>query len=833
MAYEQSPHASRSSPGDPNFQMGFPHNLQGQQSPVSMQSSWQPSGFSMGMGMASSSQPVFPGLSRIQSHNMSPPTSELQSAFYPHNTVTNMPISLPTSALNQPSQQLPSILKGAWNVVGQQTSQSVASGSRSFTCMGHDSQPGNRESLERTATCSKQPENMSRGTAVGLGNSADTSSPLNMFKSLYSMSLMESKTGPGSGPLLSGVSGAGDSHGKTNRIPLMEKRKSLVVKSNKRKSLDPRRVSQGLQQVASSENEKGKKPDVEVLEIPDATSSVSKASTKIYSPPKCVVKLHRLENQLELKGCTIAQSTSTLSSEVGDTACESGDRGSDPDQFGANDLMDYPELESDNDDIGSWGDNDADAAKTDNGKKKVGKKKGRGKGKGSSRKGRPKLGHQQKGKVKQRRIGKSLIFKIKNRSLSTVRKAADKDDTAPATPKLRRLKNPDHEVVLKDGVVRYRCKLCDKDYATSSLLRYHDATHSGVKVKCTECDSLFARMTTMKQHIKLVHQKHKPYICSQCGAGYSSRYNLNEHMVFHTGEKRHTCVTCGKSFAHRSTLKKHMMQHTGERPHRCEECNMGFIQVCTLREHMIKAHNAEKPFKCDQCDAGFSRKFMLDEHMYSHTGTRPFQCMVCSANFMSPLGLKTHMRIHIDKDRYKCTMCDAAFHRKAHLERHMMRHTGERPHICAYCGKRFTAKSILDRHTLTHTGERPYKCQVCGRDFAGKSELNKHSTIHSGERPFICQTCGKSFARKSHLSQHLISHLTEKNYACPICNSTFTHPRYLKAHIKTHDGLKPFKCSFCTATFASKVNLQKHMVHHVGPAMVREGSDLHIQIINQ
>ncbi|KFQ96237.1 Zinc finger and SCAN domain-containing protein 32, partial [Nipponia nippon] len=56
------------------------------------------------------------------------------------------------------------------------------------------------------------------------------------------------------------------------------------------------------------------------------------------------------------------------------------------------------------------------------------------------------------------------------------------------------------------------------------------------------------------------------HLCSECGKGFTRRFNLKLHKKLHTGERPHKCPECGLSFTNTSHLIVHQRIHTGERP---------------------------------------------------------------------------------------------------------------------------------------------------------------------------------------------------------------------------------------------------------------------------
>ncbi|ELW61807.1 Histone-lysine N-methyltransferase PRDM9 [Tupaia chinensis] len=200
--------------------------------------------------------------------------------------------------------------------------------------------------------------------------------------------------------------------------------------------------------------------------------------------------------------------------------------------------------------------------------------------------------------------------------------------------------------------------------------------------------------------------REKPYVCRECGRGFSQQSHLIIHQRTHTGEKPYVCRECGRGFSQQSHLIIHQRTHTGEKPYVCRECGRGFSRQSHLIIHQ-RTHTGEKPYVCRECGRGFSRQSHLIIHQRTHTGEKP----------------------------YVCRECGRGFSRQSHLIIHQRTHTGEKPYVCRECGRGFSRQSHLIIHQRTHTGEKPYVCRECGRGFSQQSNLITHQRTHTGEKP--------------------------------------------------------------------------------------------------
>merc|ERR1711997_1176262 len=57
------------------------------------------------------------------------------------------------------------------------------------------------------------------------------------------------------------------------------------------------------------------------------------------------------------------------------------------------------------------------------------------------------------------------------------------------------------------------------------------SVHEKIKpYKCTQCKYAATLKSTLASHIKTVHEKIKPFACNHCGYVTSKRGNLNQHV---------------------------------------------------------------------------------------------------------------------------------------------------------------------------------------------------------------------------------------------------------------------------------------------------------------
>ena len=117
--------------------------------------------------------------------------------------------------------------------------------------------------------------------------------------------------------------------------------------------------------------------------------------------------------------------------------------------------------------------------------------------------------------------------------------------------------------------------------------------------KCGTCQGAFKSKASLTQHIKMVHEKIRPYICEFCNKAYPTKVNLVRHQV-NGGCKEN------------KSLKDQTAKNF-----KCEVCEKSFFSNTELRNH-CKIHQ-EYPilYQCDNCVKSYSSKQYLSRHIRS------------------------------------------------------------------------------------------------------------------------------------------------------------------------------------------------------------------------
>ena len=331
------------------------------------------------------------------------------------------------------------------------------------------------------------------------------------------------------------------------------------------------------------------------------------------------------------------------------------------------------------------------------------------------------------------------ICKLVQKIRSTGQAACDLCRQVFNKPKLMRLHYHTH-------THPYECMKCQKRFLKSSGLTGHACKVIEGAFKCQACDRSFTSKRFLIRHKSFFHSK-QVYHCQFCGKGFNRRLKFQNHIckledgsygniVMKNGKRavveKLVCDTCGKTFSSRSNLNKHVISH------------------------------GEKQFNCKFCGKTFHYENYLHDHISGvHLNLYKYQCTDCGKMMKSKTGLVAHVKqFHRENaDVFTCEMCGKSFKQKGNLHTHMYSHKTERNFVCEFCQKSFKYPDQLSRHKLLHTMQNKLQCSFCEKKFVKDYELKRHEMVfHSG----LVYVCGLCFARCGH-KHTLIRHYKRKH----------------------------------------------------------------------
>ncbi|XP_037085773.1 zinc finger protein 239-like [Pollicipes pollicipes] len=235
---------------------------------------------------------------------------------------------------------------------------------------------------------------------------------------------------------------------------------------------------------------------------------------------------------------------------------------------------------------------------------------------------------------------------------------------------------------------------------------------------CDHCGRIFYSYKQLKWHAE-IHGK-RPHTCSTCGLRFLHQSWLTRHIRSqhnprfvgrNSGESR-PCPVCNKVYM-RTSLRAHVrMMHQDAKPYQCARCGRRFSAKCNLQSHVLSHLSyRDRPFKCDQCRKAYTTDRDLRVHKATHEGKR-YPCKVCGREFSRVSSMNVHLREHDGEKKHMCGVCGKRFARKAYLMAHVRIHTGERPHVCTVCDRSFASRSNYNAHVKNHGRREPVNAEL-------------------------------------------------------------------------------------------------------------------------
>ncbi|XP_035233545.1 uncharacterized protein LOC118205366 [Stegodyphus dumicola] len=328
-----------------------------------------------------------------------------------------------------------------------------------------------------------------------------------------------------------------------------------------------------------------------------------------------------------------------------------------------------------------------------------------------------------------------------------------------------RFRTKDHNIILKKGVVVFKCHICSSTYRQKfSLHRHFCRSHVNSKYLSP------ADIANCK--INVPDELHKQQVVrkdEKSGQAESRKMMKKDNaIVLETNESRvmkglykcHECI--GKFFDLESELKLHLSSHPDAQ---------------------------RKKFSCDKCSAVFLKKQVLSRHLASHLGKNSENvCKKCGLTFLTKAEYSKHTVMH--STGKKCKYCLKVFSTCANRRRHERIHEGLKSHSCIHCDMRFSQNKDLDRHLRKKHFDLCSVCNLCPKAFLTKSDLK----MHVAERhPDASGTKKSSDSAKNAGNVKIIQDALPppESRPCPICDKIFPNVyAMLKHKSKSHASKK-------------------------------------------
>ncbi|XP_063705296.1 gastrula zinc finger protein XlCGF26.1-like [Culicoides brevitarsis] len=273
-------------------------------------------------------------------------------------------------------------------------------------------------------------------------------------------------------------------------------------------------------------------------------------------------------------------------------------------------------------------------------------------------------------------------------------------------------------------------------------------------------------LTTYKYHMRVRHDQRDAAV-SCCNKKLSKRYQLVDHMAYHSEPDRLACEFCEKVYSDRKSLAAHIKRkHTSyeERKYQCDYCLKRFVGYEPMRQHVLthlseEAKEQLRTHLCNECGMTFMHKHILQNHIkYVHLKIG-LVCDLCGKHFKSKFDYQLHRRnAHGEEGpaREQCPICKNWYSNEKAVREHI-RYLHERTEKirCTICGEELSSKQSLRSHTKLKHQEKMHRCSYCDKALPTQIRLKEHEAMHTGVSLYTCKYCTKEFNMKSNMYKHL------------------------------------------------------------------------------
>ncbi|XP_058833926.1 zinc finger protein 665-like [Topomyia yanbarensis] len=418
----------------------------------------------------------------------------------------------------------------------------------------------------------------------------------------------------------------------------------------------------------------------------------------------------------------------------------------------------------------------------------------------------------------------------------------------------------------------YECDICDSQFLSPVSLRLHKTGHrygapeEKKTYSCRFCGRQFSHLQTLGDHEK-VHID-DPYDCGTCGARYSSKSGLRNHLsknskcnvAFQSAklqkkkqdeeQKDHGCDICGKTYRHRKSMLEHRSLHFRNKQHRCDRCGVMFETTGGWRKHRAnqRCEFSKRKFKDPgggdelfipeerkkfleqvkqlegESGAGFSAGRKTEQKRKSRERSRSNSSENSQfSNISNGHSENTSFEIEDESKASQDRKLEISPQPLIELVTIPDTSTGSKD-INAIDEPEISLESIKQpeeiKYEITSDQEtEKIDTKESLKDDEGNNDnkIRQEVDVDQSEDDLVIPLPAKKAVGRNDPKEPVPRKPRKpKEHKCPTCDKTFARGFILKNHLRKHTGERPFLCDSCPKSFGDAASLKMHSVIHTG-----------------
>lgn len=212
-----------------------------------------------------------------------------------------------------------------------------------------------------------------------------------------------------------------------------------------------------------------------------------------------------------------------------------------------------------------------------------------------------------------------------------------------------------------------------------------------ISLKCHHCGMTFARLASLEEHLRDLHNQSDCYVCLFCNKSYASKCERDDHVSdIHKPLKQSVakpptfvCGVCNSSFTSAEERTKHSKVHSAER--------VSQKSIFFTNSIPTPKSSCREVIVC--CDQRFEKTPDLSFHCREYHNR--MRCTICSQNFYQS-EIVSHVKLRHKQAIWLCEICSGAFSDNSKKEKHFIE--AHQRFKCFSCGKLFYNKSDSSQH---------------------------------------------------------------------------------------------------------------------------------------